>query len=55
MIENWILKITKNKYGINSIIYNDSSDDYDDHYGIWESLWYCTYVSNAFFSDQSWF
>jgi hypothetical protein len=44
MIENWILKMTENKYRINSIIHNDSSDDYD----IWESLWYCTDVNNAF-------
>jgi hypothetical protein len=30
--------MTENKYRINSIIPNDSSDDYDDHYDIWESL-----------------
>ena len=46
--ESWILKMTENKYRINSIIPNDSSDDYDDHYDIWESLWYCTDVSTAF-------
>jgi len=38
MIENIILKMTKNKYRMNSIICSDSSDDYDDHYEFWESL-----------------
>ena len=48
MIENIILKMTKNKYRMYSIICSDSSDDYDDHYEFWESLWYCTDASNAF-------
>jgi hypothetical protein len=30
--------MTENKYRMNSIIHNDSSDDYDDHYDILESL-----------------
>jgi hypothetical protein len=48
MVENWILKMTENKYRINSITHSDSSDDYGDHYDVWESLWYCTDASNAF-------
>jgi len=40
--------MTENKYRMNSIIHNDSSDDYDDDYNILESLWYCTDVNNAF-------
>ena len=48
MIENLILKMTEYKYRMNSIIRSDSSDDYVDHYDVWESLWYCTNASNAF-------
>jgi len=38
MIENLILKMTEYKYRMNSIIRSDSSDDYVDHYDVWESL-----------------